>query len=59
VAGKKDNDFGLYSNVCQDIIQEKSSEIIKMLNTLGERLTILVEFSFKEIFLIIFLGEDC
>ena len=58
IAGKKDQDFNLYSNICQDIIHEKSSEVINLLNSLGERLTILVEFLSKNLYKK-YVGKNC
>jgi len=43
IAARKDNNFEIYTNVCQDLIKEKSIEIVKLLNTLGERLEILAK----------------
>jgi len=43
IAARKDNNFEIYTNVCQDLIKDKSIEIVKLLNTLGERLEILAK----------------
>lgn len=42
VSMKKHSDFDLYDNICDDIIQEKSCNVIKTLDKLRERLEILV-----------------